>query len=255
MNRTYDAAFNVANVVNTWLPEEIWQEVTEYSHSNLINLSLVNKEFEALIKKYAENHRVKYCFGKVQWLSFGGDPGIEPFLPLRMIQDFDHRHQMLTLIPETINNEMLTLRSIDAFVSKSKNTDITNYIYPHGNSIIDNIKVEKVKSHWVLLSKTVLDGTEDQLFETQEELLNIQGFEIPNLIDTVVSLLMHNRKTGEFVYPHPQGCPWKATYVQEMVNYEYRIVVGAFSALGLNILSKRNFCYESIGIACARTHF
>lgn len=116
MNRSHEMAFGVEGIVEAWLPKEIWQEVVNHSKISLVALACVNKEFERLTK----NYRPEGCFGKVQWLSFKGDPGDEPYLPLKMIQDFDSSKQMLTFIPASLNGIYLSLSSIDKFASKLK---------------------------------------------------------------------------------------------------------------------------------------
>lgn len=255
MNRSYDMAFKVTEDIN--FPDEMWQEVISHSKHSLVLLSCVSKQFETLNKTFAENYRLKYCFGKVQWLSFGGDPGDEPFLPLKMIQNFDPDHQILTFIPETINNEGLTLSSIDRFVSKiaKKNTSY------HSRSLIlvPDSFVSKTKNHWVLLSKNILHGAQGNHFDVNKQFIQNNGFEIPKLIHTVVSVLMHNIKTGEFVYPAGiDGKPSIFTCVQEKRG-SYQVVVGGFSTFGLRLclLFKRPhdpyYDPSSFSIACATT--
>ncbi len=116
MNRSHEIAFGVEGIVEAWLPKEIWQEVVSHSKNSLVALGCVNKQLETFTK----NYRPERCFGKVQWLSYNGDPGDEPYLPLKMIQDFDASKQLLTFIPKTLNGKPLTLSSIDEFVSKKK---------------------------------------------------------------------------------------------------------------------------------------
>ena len=79
-----------------------------------------------------------------------------------------------------------------------------------------------------------------------------KGFEIPDLIDAVVSVLMHNLKTTEMVYPDGlNGHQWAYTRVQEQSSSGYRIMVGGFSALGLYV-DYDDCDYDIIGASCAR---
>lgn len=246
MNRSYEMAFPI--VFDTWLPDEIWQEIVTLNNYNSIVLACVNKQFESWIK----NYRPEGCFGKVQWLHYGGDPGIEPAIPPKMIQDFDASKQMLTLIPETLNGEALTLSSIDAFVSKCKSIS-TSYKYQLNHLGIVDATVKEYKAHWVMLSKDVLEGTRSNNYISQKVKVKAQGFEIPSLIDAVVSLLMHNLKTQEYYYP--AGCDsvkWTFTRVKERNRTGNRVVVGGFSALGLYVTNDR-YDYGNFSMACAKT--
>ena len=125
---------------------------------------------------------------------------------------------------------------------------------------ISNETVGTYKSHWVMLSKDVLggddciNGTRNKKFEIQEKSVKDEGFEIPNLIDVVVNLFMHNLKTGDFIYSdRSNGHKWTYTRVQEENSDGHRIIVGGFSALGL-VVSNRDCGYgnDMIGAACAR---
>jgi len=181
--------------------------------------------------------------------------GVAHPIPLKMIQDFDSSKWMLTWIPETINGQELTLSSMDRFVSDFKNGKDafkSNYRDLPSNFGIHDKTVKPFKAHWVMLSKDVLDGTRNQNFATQEKLVKAAGFEIPNSIDAVVSVLLHNLKTADFIYPdYLSGHQWTFTLVQEQSNQGYRIVVGGFSALGLVVIDD---CYDDdrIGASCAR---
>ena len=198
-------------------------------------------------------HLVKNTFGAKEWKSFGADPGIEPAIPLKMY-DFDSSNWMLTLIPETINKEPLTLSSIDRFVSdckNGKNTFKSNYEDLLSNSGINDETVKPFKAHFVMLSKDVLEGTRGKNFVTQEKLVKEAGFEIPNLIDTVVSVFLHNLETGDFVYPDRSSvhqCTF--TRVQERNSRGHQIVVGNFSALGLNVSLIADE-YDFLGASCS----
>ena len=229
--------------------EDIFAEVLKHSKSSLVTLACVTKQFNTLTHAFAKNYRPEVCFGRAEWLSFSGDPGIEPplNLPLRIIQNFDPDKQILTFIPETINNIPLTLSSIDRFVSVCKNKTESNY-----STTLDFFKISdktggKVKAHWVLLSKDIFAETCIKGFYEQEKLVRKQKFEIPNLIDTVVSLFMHNLKTGEFVYPF-KGVDWTYTSVQETTKDGYGILVGCFSKESLCV---RTFIYPNANSGAA----
>ena len=239
------------NQLSPSLPEEMWKEIISYSKDSLTLLSCVDIQLNKLTEDYVKNNPLQGLFGEKEWKHFNGDPGIVFPISLKMIQDFDASKYILTFIPETINGKPLTLTSIDEFIKKYNNTDISNYKYPLSNYGISNGTVGKYKAHWVMLSKNVLDGTRNETFEIQKQLVEEKKFEIPNLIDVVVSLLMHKMKTDEFIYPDgSNGHQWTLTRVQEENNRGYRIVVGGFSALGLDVYDY-DYVDVLIGAACA----
>jgi len=239
-----------------YLPQDIWNEVLQHSKSDLVALACASQSLNKLVKDYAKNYLPADCFGVNEWKSFGADPMVAHPIPLKMIQDFDSLKWMLTWIPETINGQELTLSSIDRFVSDSKNDkDKFKSIFknPLSDYVINDKTVKPFKAHWVMLSKDVLDGTRKQNFATQEKLVRERGFEIPNLIDVVVSVLLHNLKTGDFMYPDYSSDQEPAyTSVQDKNNGGDLIVVGLFSADGLYVGSRISDCgYQTKGASCS----
>ncbi len=249
-----------------FFPQDVWNEVLKHSKPDLVALSVLSQSLNKLTNDYAKSYRPEGCFGKAEWISYGGNPGAEPYLPLKMIQDFDSSKWMLTFIPETINGEELTLSSFDRFVSDYKNGKDafrSNYRYLLSDYDINDKTVKPFKSHWVMLSKDVLgcadlvNGTRNKNFSIQEKLVKEAGFEIPNLIDAVVSILLRNLQTGDFVYSDgSNGHQRTYTHVQEQNSGGYPIAVGSFSALGLVVYDSDDFDYmfnfSSLGASCAR---
>lgn len=243
-------------------PADIWKEFIARSKHSLVALSCVSKQLETLAKNFAATYRPEGCFGKVQWLSFKGDPSEETFLPLKMIQDFDPKHQLLTFIPETLNNEPLTLTWIDCFVCKSKGTIKSNIKGWHN---VD-ITLGNAKAHWVIISKNIspiniynvsMDWEVNKKFYKRLEQFKSQGYEIPTLVDAVVSLLMHNLQTGEFVFPNATDKGEKTViYVQEATLrkniFKFPLYVGGFDIAGLCIDKTQSF-FTDYGFVSAQT--
>ena len=136
------------------------------------------------------------------------------------------------------------------FLTRNDNKLKLGY-FKESNYGISDGKVGKYKAYWVMLSKNVLHGTRYKTFEIQKQLVEQKKFEIPNLIGTVVSLLMHKMRTDEFIYPDDSsGHQWTFTCVQEQSINGYRIMVGGFSALGLNVCNY-HYSYVTGGIGAA----
>lgn len=241
-------------------PQDVWNEVLKHSKSDLVALACASQSLNELTNDYAKNNLPAGRFGAKEWKSFGGDPGIEPAIPLKMYA-FDSSKWMLTFIPETINGEKLTLSSFDRFVSdykNGKNAFKSNYRNPLSNAGINDKTVKPFKAHWVMLSKDVLGGTDlvngtrNKGFSTQEKLVKEARFEIPNLIDVVASVLLHNLETGDFVYPGgSDGYQWTFTDVQEQNSRGYPISVGGFSALGLRFSYCVVYDFGNVVASCA----
>jgi len=238
------------------LPQDIWSEIVKHSKTDLVALACANQSLNKLAQDYAKNNPPADCFGAKDWKYFGAEQTVAHPVPLKMIQDFDSSKWMLTWVPETINGKELTLSSIDQFVSDFKNGKDafkSTYQFPLSNRVIHDKTVKPFKAHWVMLSRDVLDGTRNQNFATQEKLVSGAGFEIPNLIDALVSVLLHNLKTADFIYPDGQsGHRRTYTRVQEQSEVGYQILVGGFSALGLAVYYPDYSDYVSIGASCAR---
>ena len=237
-----------------WQPNDVVKEILGHSHSDFVSLACVSKQFNALTTLMAKQCPPRGSFGKVQWEKHGAKVGEEPpMIPisLKLYQDCAKGLFMCTFIPETINEELLTISSIDRFVSERKGVKKSNYRYPLALFGIGNDSVKKFKGHWVILAKEVLEGTRDEKFDVQKDKVEKSGFEVPELIDTIVSLLMHNLSTGEFIYPDAsKGQKWTYTRVQEENSSGFKIIVGGFSASGLHVGSY--YGDGSIGVACAR---
>lgn len=246
------------------LPEDVWNEILHYSESYLVRMACVSRQFEVLTLTYAKNNKPKDRFDKAEWIKRNGDPGEEPPIPLKMYS-FDPQRYTLTLIPETINNELLTLSSFDRFLSNCKNDKDafqTNYYNMNDVRITDKTAI-KFKTHWVLLSKGVVKGTRNEKFIPQESLVKTKGFEVPYLIDVVVTIYMHHLQTGQFIFPNLSRRRFTLqtyTRVQEKADGTgCRIFVGAFGEhaphgnIGLFFHNNDDFESEDTGMACALT--
>lgn len=251
-----------AEVTIPVLPEDVWNEILHYSESYLVRMACVSRQFEVLTLTYAKNNKPKKSFDKAEWIKRNGDPGDEPSIPLKMY-GFDPQRYTLTLIPERINNELLTLRSFDRFISDCKNGKEpfqTNY-YAFNDSGITEETAIQFKTHWVLLSKGLFKGTRGIKLEPQEQLVKAKGFEVPYLIDVVVTIYMHHLQTGQFIFPDSSIRRFTLrtyTRVQEKAR-GCRIFVGAFGEhapqgnIGLFFYKNADFATQDIGMACALT--
>lgn len=232
-------------------PKDIFNEVFKYDQSNLVAIACVCKQFTFFTKDYAKKNPPIGRFGAMEWNVYGGDVGDEPAIALKMY-GFNPEEWMLTLVPETINQKNLTLTSVDRFVSDYKNgmdNFISNYKARNFYGIKDEV-VAKFKTHWVLLSKQIMEGTKARSFDTQNAHIKAKGFEIPYLIDVVVSHLMHYLSCGNFVNHELLHAQRTYTRVEEVKKNGNQIIVG-LSSEGIYI-STHGYLFSKLGIAGAR---
>lgn len=226
-------------------PLEVFYHVINLDKFNLIPLSLLNRKFNELAHAFVQDNLPLGCFGEKEWRQHGGNPGVVTHLPFQLFLNFDSSKEILTFIPETINDEELNLNTIDAFVSPFCNVT-TCYKFPLKSAGIYEKTLKKTEAHWVILSKDVLPETREKTFSEQIAIVNAQGLSIPNLVDVVVSLFMHFLQTNEFLYPST------FTSVFEANDYRCALAVGNISSKGLTI-SNWSQALKTIGSAYSIT--
>ncbi len=209
-------------------PIELFYHVIDFDKFNLIRITLINKKFNELAHAYVKENPPKDCFSVKEWKHYGVNPGIISPLPFQMFLKFDSSKEILTFIPETINDVELTLSSIDAFFSPLINAK-TIYKFPLKSAGISEKTIKKTEAHWVKLSKEISTETKEKTFSELKDIFSEKGFKIPYLLDVVVSLLMHFLKTKEFLYSTT------FTSVSEANDFRCSLAVGNFSEKGLTI--------------------
>lgn len=231
------------NIAETSIPIEIFNEILKHSDFDFVTLGCVNRQLEFLTQAFARNNPRENSVGKAEWIKYGGDPGIIPPISLKMYRDFDSNLELLTLIPKTLTNKPLSLSLMKQLSS--------NRLFLFDDDIVDET-VGEFKSHFVVLSREVLHGTRNKEFSEQQELVHQKGYEVPNLIDAVVSILMNNMITGEFLYPGSlEEGRWTYTRVLEKNKYGARIIVGGFGDNGLYVDSYE-FNFDTVGTAYSK---
>ncbi|WP_194847472.1 hypothetical protein [Candidatus Neptunochlamydia vexilliferae] len=113
-------------------------------------------------------------------------------------------------------------------------------------------------SHWILLSKNVLEGTREQTYSNQKKLLKSyasQGYVLPTALDVTTALLLHYKEKGKKLL---SSAPNTYTRCQESINNnQWPLDVGGLSDKGLCITydygGSGNFNYKPNGMIAART--
>ena len=138
-----------------------------------------------------------YAFGKAKWGKYIGDVGVEPPLPENIREVLESscpywrgkkikETHMLTLIPATVDGEVLTLERLGELVKTPKVGYPGHYRlwFPHGHE-----KAKTDASYWVLMTKDVIPGTRNESYVEQQNRLK-EGYEVPKLIEAAASILM-----------------------------------------------------------------
>lgn len=201
-------------------------------------------------------------FGKAAWKKYFGDVGLEvplpldihkilkspcPFWPGKKVEET----HMLVLIPETVDGKPLNLKTLQELVKAPKEGHGTEYRYIW-DAIMNEHGETTVKSHWVLMTKDVIEGSGNKNYMEQQTLISEISkkigitYEVPTLLDAVVCLFTRFVSSKERLFNHEPGT---YTRCQERTE-DYPIIVGGFSPYGLIV----NVCFGSgyLGVAALR---
>ncbi len=104
---------------------------------------------------------------------------------------------------------------------------------------------------WVLIDKKVIRESRDLDYESQERMVRIKGYSMPNILEAVLLNLMVFASTGERLYGTD---PWTYTHCTEKVDGKYPVAVGGFNFQGLEVRISFHKS-ASCGVACVRRNF
>jgi len=173
--------------------------------------------------------------------------------------EFASGNCMLTLIPDQLTMSELDKHAL-AYRKALNPSDTTksNYQWPLADVGITDETAKKSGLHWVTVSRDVLLRTRDEPFAEQERIVKEHKYnEMPTLIAVAASILLHNiRNPGDLVYTDSSGGQQLTyTHVQEETSDGFRIVVGGFSASGLDVSNCYGYVFDFIGAAGVRKSF
>lgn len=233
---------------------DIWKDALSYcSGEDLLMMGCVNTQLHELTGKIFPillEHDKNY-FGITKWLKHGEEINNVPEIPPKMRTEFIKANgtAMLTLILKQIDSQPVDLKSFEKWVCK-KNKPKTYGIYklnPSYLGITDElIKKYQVQSdHWFLLFKGVPEETRNKPYLKQKEIIEENSYEVPSLMGTVVSALVHKLETGEFVFTDDSY-----TRVEEISKHGTNIIIGGTDVLDVDGL--KEYVTNDIGVAFAR---
>jgi len=244
----------VAKIEETYKREKIFQssslpQVTSSSHSSVI------------ASRIQESTLPQIAFGKAKWAQYFGDVGVEPSLPPNIHDILNgpcpiwpgkkvHETHLLTLIPETLNGQPLTLKILGELVQKPLHGYPTEFRELNLNMYQDR---PASASHWTLLSRDLIPDSRKKTYEEHKQFVEqYPGYEVPNVIDTAVAIFMEYVQSGIHLYGNE---PLTFTRCQEQYSTwsknSAQLVVGFFAAAGLTVYCD-DIRSERIGVGAQR---
>jgi tetratricopeptide (TPR) repeat protein len=147
------------------------------------------------------------AFGKAKWEQYFGDIGVEPPLPKDIEQILSascpfwpskkvHETHFLVLIPQTVNGQPLTLKTLVELVKKplTGNAIKCESFYPR-----EYTDPAGPFSHWVLMTHDVIEGSCGKSYPDQQALLSQKGhgvYVVPPILDAAICISMKYVQSG-----------------------------------------------------------
>lgn len=216
-------------------------------------------------KQTFANPHPAIAFGREEYIRYGiGDPGEEPPLPSNIHEvlqkpcpfwpgkTIEETHT-LVLIPQTVTRIVngrpvtvpLTLRTLDELLRSSNNGADVGYRFIWEEILEEHGDTPVGESHWVLMTNDVVPGSRNQNYPHQKQLVENQGYEVPDLLDAATAILLERIRSGRRLF---SSNPWTYTRCQQ-TTLGYQSVVGGFARGGLSVGS---YVHGSDGVAALR---
>lgn len=225
----------------------------------------LNKKYKVLASDEAlwKAQYPKIAFGKKQWAKYFGDIGKEPPLPYDIHKILKspcpffsgkivEETHMLVLIPESINGKKLNLITLGELVKVPKEGHAAEY-RDILNVIINSVGQQATnQSHWVLMTKDVIEGSRHMSYEAQQASIaeiNRQtkmNYQVPTALEAAICIFMHYASSHERLFNDERRLSanqplWIYTRCLEKIRGFIRdtdihqVIVGGFSSEGLVI--------------------
>jgi len=134
-----------------------------------------------------------------------------------------HETHILVFIPETVNGQPLTLKTLGELVKKPLQGPATQYRHFKLGEYTDPAAPP---SHWVLMTRDVIEGSRNKSYQDQQTLLSQKGhgfYAVPTILDVTVCIVMEYVRSGTRLYSN-SPCTW--TRCQEKYNANRQLGVG-----------------------------
>jgi hypothetical protein len=206
--------------------------------------SLVCKVWRERAEKQINTFSHEKAFGPKEWfIHFGAHlrnvprlpPDIAeilsspcPFCPSKKV----HETHLLILVPETVGGQPLTLKTLGELVKKPLTGFATQYCYFYLGEYTDP---DAPPSHWVLLTRDVIEGSRNKSYPDQQMLLSQNGqnvYAVPTILDATVCIFMEYVWSGTRLY---SDSPDTYTLCQEKYDASWQLSIGGFASGGLYV--------------------
>ncbi len=190
------------------------------------------------------------AFGKQAWIDHIGDPGEIPPLPrdIHEILASDcpfwsgiiANTHMLVLIPKTVVRSIdgvpktvpLTLKTLNEMAKCSKNGKGVGFAHIDEKILKECGDSPIQKSHWVLMTKDIVDGSKGMDYAKQAQLVEEVGYEVPSCLEAVACILLEYLRSETYLFKKD---PYTLTRCKDMLE-DRHFIVGGFSETGVNVL-------------------
>ena len=176
--------------------------------------------------KYKNEGELRACwraldnavFDAEKWEKYYGEVGPEPAIPKHLLEFYTqdcrlcpgkkvYDTHLLTLIPQTVNGQPLTLTSFGELIQRPKNGEHgTEYKY-YGDDMKQEFGAQPaVASHWALMSRDVVEGSRSKSYAAQRALVEQKaktlgiGYAPTPILSGVVSTVCHHLVGGERLF-------------------------------------------------------
>ncbi|WP_194848288.1 trypsin-like serine peptidase [Candidatus Neptunochlamydia vexilliferae] len=153
----------------------------------------------------------------------------------------------LVWIPKKVSGIPLSLDNLEKIFG--------NYKY-YDSDIKKSLGAKTVSSsHWVLLSKGILEATRNKTSSDQNKIIrkyDFRSYNLPNVLDVAIAVLLYQKeKPGDYLLPEKPKltytrCIEKVYYNHWPVSNERPVAIGCFGAGGLNVSNS----YDVGGNSC-----
>jgi hypothetical protein len=232
--------------VNPILPNDVIRKLI-FSNLSLPALgacSRVCKAWKEMTNKHINAFSHPHAFGPKEWNTYFGAylrnvPRLPynikevlnspcPFWPYKKVSE----SHLLVLVPQTVQGQPLTLKTLGKLVKKPSQGNASGYDFFYVGHYTDS---DAPPSHWVLLTRDVIEGSRNKSFKDQQALLEKQVvYEIPPILDATVCIFIEYIRAGTKLY---STSPWTFTRCKEKYDAIWQLAVGGFGPDGLNVTS------------------
>jgi hypothetical protein len=222
--------------------------------------SIVCKVWREMAEKQINTFSHEKAFGPKEWfIHFGTHLRNVPRLPPDIAEILNspcpfwpsnkvHETHLLVLVPQTVGDQSLTLKILGELVKKPLTGSATQYSYFDLGLYTDPAAPP---SHWVLLTRDVIEGSREKSSQDQQTFLSEKGhgiYAVPTILDATVCIFMEYFRSGIRLY---WDSPWTWTRCQEEYEANWQLGVGGFAPGGLSVISTGKDS-ELVGVAGVR---